>query len=318
MPKLVGQIPQTRRVITGLNSLDRAFNVDQKRLGIPVGCGYEFFGFTHTGKSTFTYSLASIIALAEKRGWALCDLEGFDLKFVQSIAEFQGMGDEDIIRICDGTTIKGKDIYTATEEMLLDELVKYLKTGEYAVGMLDSVAAISPVSEQEGDVGEANMGRRAKAIVQVTRKMGKVFRQEFAPTFLAVNHYLQKIGEKGYYVPGGEAKNYLFSVRVRLQQLKDERFEDGSYILRGFVEKNRWGGGRDGNQFEVFIQSGMGIHRGLTAVLDCLSLGIVAKGSWVSVGENKFRLKELRESWADPDTYQPFYEALEKYNEENE
>ena len=300
--------------------MDRAFNVDKKLLGIPLGTGYEFFAPTHTGKSTFTYSLASRIALHENMGWALCDLEAFDAKFLLDIAEFQGMTEDSEIQVCDGSSAK-KDFAHSNDETLLDELLEYLKLEgdkkRFAVGILDSVAAISPISEAEGEIGEANMGRRAKIMAQFTRKAIKVFRLENAPTLLAVNHYYPAMGSKQYITPGGEVKNYMFTVRVRLQQLKRDRYEDGSYVLRGFVIKNRWGGGRDENEFEVFVQSGYGIHTGMTAVLDAISLGIATRKSTIKLGEKSWRWKELREGWRDPEIYQPFIDALSEYNQEN-
>lgn len=315
MPQLIGQIPDTRRVKTGLATLDRAFNKEKLNLGVPVGIGMEFFGPTHTGKSTFAYSLSSILSRIENRGWVLCDLEGFDKSFLLDIAEFQGMGDDLPIQVCDGTTVKNTNLATASDEALIDELAHYL-SNNYATGVLDSIGAVSPIAEAEGDLGEANMGRRGRVMAQFTRKMTRIFRRDDAPTVIALNHYYPKLGQQAWTTPGGEVKNYLFSVRVRLQSLSTDRMDNGSYLLRGFVEKNRWGGGRDGNEFEVYVQSGFGIHAGLTAVRDSVTLGVATKPKKIELNGKSYWWKELCDGWNEPELFQPFIDALEKFNEE--
>lgn len=316
MPKVIGQALQVRRVLTGWDSFDRAFNIDRECIGVPVGTGIEFYGQTHTGKSTFVYSLAGKLSVQDekKRGVVLCDLEGFDPRFAEGVLSAQGMTDEQVLRICDGTTYKKTDLSNATDEQLLGELVDYLATGEFAVGVHDSIGAISPISEREGEFGEANMGRRAFIMAQVTRAVtSRVLRQENAPTFIATNHYYPVMAQKNWDTPGGQVKNYMLTVRIRLQQLKANRYEDGSYLLKGIVDKNRYGGGRDENEFEVFIQSGHGVHDGLTAVNDCVNAGIAEKTTVIKLnGKSYGYFSQLRERHDDPELFIPFLKELEK------
>jgi len=317
MPKLVGQTIPVKRILTGFHSFDRAFNLEQKPLGLPVGTGVEFYGMTHTGKTTFTWSLLSkISALQGSKGWVLCDLEGYDPERLNLIASTQGMNEDQVIRTCDGTTYKKTSLDTAQDEQLLSELVDYLSSGEYSGGLLDSIAAISPLSEQEGEIGEANFGRRARIMADFSRKYLHVTRSKEAPLLLATNHMYENVGGgKGFTTPGGNVKNYLFTVRVRLSQTKANRYEDGSFVLTGYVDKNRYGGGRDENTFNVVISDG-GIHEGLTAVLDSVTYGVAERTTKVKIGDKSFFWKELLENKNDPEIFKPFITALNDFSQE--
>jgi RecA/RadA recombinase len=254
--EVIGSYPSITRLMTGFYSLDRAFVNDRGELGVPIGHCWELFGTSGLCKSTFTNSLAGIIASIQKKNIVLCDFEGFD--------------PTSLTRILEGVGFSGKVnmIREAEDEEQVDKMVELLGEKEYCIAILDSVSAISPVGEQQGDTGEANMGRRAFIMAQLSRKALHIFRfaDKEPKTMMMVNHWLPKIGSRGYQAPGGEVKSFLATIRISLKRI--EEFPDGSYVLQGEVKKNRWG--FKDKKFYAFMLVGMGIHKGLTALYDCV------------------------------------------------
>lgn len=255
--KITGNHPTCVRIKTGLYSLDHAFINHLGEVGIPIGIGYENFGATGIGKSTFSYSLAGIIARIQESDIVLSDFEGYDEPFLESV--LSGVGFDGKVDV-----ISEKE----DEEQLmktLDALSNEKKS--FHVAVLDSISAITPIAEQKGDIGEANMGKRAGAMAQFSRKALHIFRFASVPkTIIAINHWRAKMGGYGFEAPGGIVKNYLLTARILLKRKME--FPDGSYILEGEVVKNRWG--FSNRKFYVFMLAGRGIHEGLTALWDCV------------------------------------------------
>ena len=309
--KIEGKHDQCERFVTGLYSLDRAFINDEGELGVLVGVGYELFGSNHVGKSTFAYSLAGLIA---KSGIALCDFEGFDVNFLRSVLETSGFNGT-----LNTLISETEDIEELTDEEYLGRMIKKLKTDEYQVGILDSIGAISPISEVEGDFGEANMGRRAIIMAQFSRKGTKLLRYYPDKTIIAINHWYPRIGTRGYDTPGGEVKKFLLTVRILLK--RKQEFPDGSYILEGNVRKNRWG--YKDKSFYVFMLAGRGLHKGLTSLWDCVLSGKASygKGGYVKIEkENIGRLSALAKEakQGNDEIFEPFMELLNEKPEDQD
>ena len=265
--EIIGTTSHVQRICTGLYSFDRAFVNQKGDIGFPIGKGVEIYGSTHCGKSTITYGFAGMIARILKKDIALADFEGFDPDFLTTVLQSTGF---------DG---KIYCIQENDDETALDLLLATLRKPEYCVGIVDSIGAISPVSEAEGDLGESNMGRRAFLMAQFTRKALKILRTETKTIFM-INHAYPRIGGRGMDTPGGEVKKYLTSMRISVKRRylknKYEEFPDGSYIIEGEVIKNRWG--LKDKCFHLFVLSGYGIHVGLTAMYDLIDLGLVERG----------------------------------------
>jgi len=295
--KIVGG-SKPHRIVTGLYSFDRAFVNNDNDLGAVVGIGYEIFGLNSTGKSTFAYSLASILARETEGDIALCDFEGFDADFLSKVAETNGFS--------------GK-IYIVSEEddeQQLDKLLGLMDT-KCSVGILDSIGAIAPMGEIKGEIGESNMGKRAFLVAQFSRKGLKLFRFKKDKTILMINHWVPKLGGYGYDTPGGEAKKYITSIRIKLQ--RKETFPDMSYALVGTVVKNRWG--YADRQFHVFMLAGYGLHAGMTALWDCVMLKLV-KRTKVGITLDKENLGKLGSfakaaKLGQSEVFEPFYKLLE-------
>lgn len=316
MVSILGASVPVQRIITGLYSFDHAFINRDGDVGFPIGKGIELYGATFTGKSTIVYGLAGMVAKAIDKDIALADFEGFDPQFLKTVlttAGFEG------------------DIYCIQkeeDEEALDDLLSELRKDKYGVGIVDSIGAISPVSEQEGDLGEANMGRRAFLMAQFTRKALKLMRSDEPKTIFMINHAYPKIGGRGLDTPGGEVKKYLASIRISVKRKyikgKYEEYPDGSYIIEGTVVKNRWG--LKEKTFNLFVLSGKGIHKGLTAMYDCISMGLAERGRTIKIGDTTYgTMKEcVQQAHAGNDEFFiPFREILNEKSpngiiEENE
>jgi len=305
--EITGKPSEIQRKITGFHSLDRALLNDRNELGVVINTGYELFGLNHVGKSTFAYSLAGM--LAPPKGIVLGDFEQFDPKTFESILNASGFGKE--------KTGKVRVIQSAEDEETLDTVITELWKDDYAVGIIDSLGAISPLSERDGEIGESNMGQRAFRVGQFGRKALYLFNHsKFPKTIFATNHWYPKIGSRGFDTPAGEAKKYLVSVRILLSRAtlknKKQEYPDGSYILKGLVYKNRWG--FKDREFNVFMLAGKGMHRGLSAMYDGIVLGKVStERGKVKVGDESFGyLKDLVQAAKDgnEELFKPFYDAL--------
>lgn len=296
---ITGNFKNIRRVQTGFYSLDRVFANDKGDLGVPVGVGYEIFGLSGIGKSTFTISLSGILGRELEKNVVMAALEDFEGPL--------------LLRLLNSVNFSGNLHITEkkNDEDNLYDVVSYLNKPEYAIGIVDSLGAISPISEQAGDIGEANMGRRAMVVAQFTRKCLPLLRpDESIKTVFLLNHYYPKIGTRGYDTPAGEVKKFITTIRILLRRL--EEFPDGSYALEGEIKKNRWG--FNGRKFYVFVLVGRGLHRGLSAMLDGIIMKKVTRKSVIKIGgENMGRMASIVKiaKSGDEAFFEPFYAVLE-------
>lgn len=320
MPKIIG-LPKKNQASahayfkTGFYSLDRAFNPNGEDLGIPYGTMYELYGASHVGKSTAAYSLASMLAKHLNTGWVICDVEdAFTPEYLSTIGENQGMGENDVIAIASGQFHDDK----------LTDIFTKMKKENIGVGIIDSLGMLASRAEIEGELGEANMGKRAFLINQFIRKyfaykndLGIIPRHA---TLFAINHQQPLFSGYGMNRPGGTGKDYGAGVRIHLTREKvgtKTQFDDGSLLIKGVIKKLRWEGGGLNNEFHVVSKVNYGLHRGLSAMIDLKHLGLLkmSKGT-IKLGkvelENKFSY--YLSNYKDDSIYQPFYEALSEYS----
>lgn len=305
MIKITGNAPEFKRIETGWYSFDRAL-ADQTEIGYPLGQIAEIYGPNGVGKSTFVQSLSLVLARETHSNIVLADFEGINTKLLTANAELQGF---------DGELYRIQDV---KDEAILGELLSSLgnKKKQYSVGIVDAVGSISPISEAEGDLGDANMGRRALLMAQFSRKANHILINNPYKSVLLVNHQHPKIGAGfGTITPGGETKKYAASVRIQLSRMrlknKEETFPDGSYIIKGNVVKNRWG--LEDRDFHLFVLAGKGVHKGLTAFYDGAILGVVNRERTIKIGDQNFGyLKDLiaHAQSGDEDFFKPFYDVL--------
>jgi RecA/RadA recombinase len=297
--KIIGDYPDIQREITGFHSLDVALSNNVSK-GIPLTI-YDVSGYSGVGKSTFVLSLAGMIASAQKKNIALSPIEELDKSLMTSVLEMQGFDNE--VHILLGSN----------DEKTLDALRDDITKEDTAVGILDSVGAISPIAELEADsIADVNMGRRAQLMAKLSRHILHIQRFRKSPlSFFMISHLHAVIGGRGSITSGGVVKNYLSKVRIRLSR-KEEFDKEGSYILEGNVEKLSYGQG--GRKFRVFCLAGRGLHAGLSAVVDCETLKLatrtngVVKMNEVSYGRIT---KLIEDAHAGNDkVFKPFITAL--------
>jgi len=297
-----------KRHLTGLYSFDHAFETAKGELGMPIGLGYEVFGAKSVGKSTFCYSLLSILGKDLETNVVLSDLEGFDAGHFGNILRHnqytgnvylnhQGTDEEIMERF--------EDIFLGRSKLEL----------EYTIGMLDSIAAISPLAERESELGAANYGRRATIMGQFARRLLPTVHPRKTGSeniYFLTNHWYPKVGgsKYEYHSPGGNIKDYLCGVQLHLK--RQEIFSDKSYLLKGTLYKNRYGFHK--TEFQVLMKTGVGIHRGLTAMFDAFKLEKAKRGKTIKIGDESFGyLKNIMlNEWENDEFFQPFYNVLKE------
>ena len=296
--KIIGQKPHPiHKVSTGWYSFDQAFINADGQTGFPVRGMVELYGPTGVGKSTMALGLSGKIASIDNRNIEFADIEGFDPNYVISILEMAGF--EGGLHFVSGKT----------DEEALDEVIDNISKHDIEMGIFDSVGVVSPISEIEGDLGEANMGRRAKLLAQFSRKLTHLMKAKPDTSVIMINHQHPRIGGRGWYTPGGETIGYLSPVRIHVKKSSDT-FSNG-YCIEGTVKKHRYG--VELLTFNLFVLSGYGIHDGLTALMDCRTNKLANKDRVIKMGDESFGyMKDIlkKAEQGDNDFFIPFQEAL--------
>ena len=174
-----------------------------------------------------------MLATDMKKHIAYADIEGFDPETM--IAILQQVGYSGNLKLID----------KVHDEDCLDELIDTMVDANYGVGIFDSIGAVSPISEIDGDLGESNWGRRAKLLASFSRKFNhNILQKDPDRTVFMTNHLNPNMGGPGYTTPGGMTPKFIATTQIRLK--RKEAFPDGSYALEGSLQKNRFGRGDQG------------------------------------------------------------------------
>lgn len=300
--KLVGTSKPIDRIMTGFHTFDRAFRNQAGDIGFPMRGIIELAGPTGCGKTTMTLSLAGRIGKIREQNIAFADIEGFEPNLMTTIIENTGFGGE--LHLIDEVTDE-KTLASLADTVFSEKL-------PFCVGIFDSIGALSPLAEKEGDLGEANMGRRARLLAQFSRKVNhRILNAKEGRVFFFINHLHPIMGGRGLTSPGGETIKYITTIQMRIRQC--EQWDDGSYALEGTVRKNRFG--FKNSKFYFVVLSGYGIHSGLTALYDGYKLGIVDRKRTVKIVDDKSYgylqaiFDEARNG--NDEFFTPFHSALE-------
>ena len=305
MPTLSGDpVEPVKRFVTGFYSFDRSMINSFGDIGMPLGAGYEIYGGKGVGKTTFIYSMLGFLGKKLERDITLAAIEDFDSRAFKRILVTQGFtGDASI-------NSQGTDEEIITGWM--DDLRPIGKNPPEPrqLGALDSIGAISSVSEQDGDLGMGfNMGR-ARIMSQTCKRIlpvmsGRNTGSEYV--VLYTNHWYPKAGGMGYVSPGGQSKEYLCRIQILLK--KKDTYDDG-HVIEGEIRKNNYG--YVGRKFYMIIRYGYGVHFGLSALWDGVLAGKVTKSTIIKIdGKSYGRMNDIvTNKFDDPEFFQPFVEAL--------
>lgn len=298
----IGEYPAPARVLTDFPSIDIALDDGKEAQGFPVGINVEMYGNQGIGKTSSAVSLAGVIARKLKGDVAIADFEGQDRGLLESCLTTNGFKDGNVYMLAD-----------VTDEKVIDSFLEKMTDKTVKVGILDSIGAISPISELEGSTADSNMGRRAQLIAKLTRRLSHIHaerRNEPAVCFM-LNHSPSDLKASMYSIPstpGGKTKDYLSRVRIQLVRINPEY--DCGWVLEGRVKKLTFG--PSNRIFHVFVLAGKGLHPGMSAVMDCIYGDIAtADRNIVKIGSKSYgHINSLSEKWDDPDAFKPFYDAL--------
>ena len=277
----LGQVSQkltTEVVPTGSLALDVALGVG----GIPKGRVTEIFGTEAAGKSTLALH---IMSETQKMGGtaAYVDVEhALDPAYSSNV----GVNLDDLL-------IAQPD---SAEQAL--EITEYLvRSGAVDTIVIDSVAALVPKSELEGEMGDAHVGLQARLMSQALRKLtAAIHHSRTAVVF--INQLREKVGVmygSPEVTPGGRALKFYSSVRIDLRRI--DSIKHGSEIVgnrvRAKVVKNKVAPPFRNAEFDIMF------NQGINKMGDLLDLGVVRdivkkSGAFYSYGDS--RLGQGREN----------------------
>ncbi len=256
---------------TGSLSLDIATGIG----GFPRGRGVEIFGPESSGKTTLALNA---VAQAQRLGGvaAFIDAEhALDVNYAARI----GVNVEDLL-------VSQPD----TGEQALEVAETLVRSGAIDIIVVDSVAALVPKAEIEGDMGDAHMGLQARLMSQALRKLTAAISKSMT-TVIFINQIRMKIGVmfgNPETTTGGTALKFYSSMRLDIRKI--DNIKEGQDTVGGRVRvkivKNKVAPPFKQAEFDIYFNEG--ISR-IGEIIDLgVEKGIIEKaGAWYSYNGNK-------------------------------
>lgn len=266
-----GVIKPVATISTGSLGLDIATGVG----GFPRGRIVEVYGPESSGKTTLALHT---IAEAQKAGH-LCAF--VDAEHALDIAYAKALGVD-----VNGLLISQPD----NGEQALDVVETEVLTGAVGLVVVDSVAALTPRAEIEGDMGASHVGLQARLMSQAMRKLAAATSRSGA-VVLFINQTRMKIGVmfgSPETTTGGNALKFYASMRIDVRRIETLKGSEGMTNARGIRQRARVVKNKCAPPFreaEIDILWGSGFSRGGEVLDLATDLGFVDKaGAWFSYG----------------------------------
>lgn len=259
-------------ISTGSLGLDLALGIG----GIPKGRIVEVYGPESSGKTTLSLHC---IAQAQRDGGMAAFIDA-EHAFDRMYAEKLGIDVENLL-------ISQPD----NGEQALEIAEHLIRSGTMDIIVIDSVAALVPKSELEGDMGDSKLGLQARLMSQALRKLTGTI-SKTGCTCIFINQLREKIGVlfgNPETTTGGNALKFYASVRLdirRSSQIKDSHGEVVGNRTKVKVVKNKVAPPFKIVEFDIIY--GEGISKAGEVIDLGVALGIIKKaGSWFSYADNK-------------------------------
>ena len=265
--RLGGQVKADVDAIpTGALTLDWALGVG----GLPRGRVIEIFGPEASGKTTLTLS---VIKEIQKKGGVAAFIDA-EHAFDSTYAKIIGINLDDLLISQPDT---GEQALEITETLVRSNAVDLI--------VIDSVAALTPRAEIEGDMGDSHMGLQARLMSQALRKLTAAINRSHT-CVIFINQLREKIGVmfgSPETTTGGRALKFYSSVRLDLRRIAAIKNGDevvGSRV-RARVVKNKVAPPFKEAEFEILHNEG--IAKTASVIDAAVNLGVIEKsGTWLS------------------------------------
>lgn len=266
---------------TGSIALDKALGIG----GLPFGKIIEIYGPEATGKTTLALHTIANAQKKDTRAVAFIDVEhALDLKYAQNLGA-------DVSKLFFSQP--------STAEEALDIADMLVNSGVISMVVVDSVSALLPKAELEGDIGDSHVGLQARLMGQALRKLKPVCGQKNA-SIIFINQLRMKVGimfGNPETTSGGLALKFFADVRMDIRKSESVKMDAKSGEVRVKVVKNKLAAPYKDARFH--IEFGVGIDSMGELVDMAAATDIIAKsGAWYSYnGEHVGQGRDNVRAW---------------------